>query len=49
MGFKENVCLGHIIPGGTGFEYHKKVKKFTTREREEELLFVFTDEVPAGA
>ncbi len=48
MGFKENVCLGHIIPGGTGFEYHKGVKKFTTREREEELLFVFDDEVVAA-
>ena len=48
MGFKENVCLGHIIPGGTGFEYHKRVKKFTTREREEELLFIFRDDAAVG-
>ncbi len=42
MGFKENVCLGHIIPGGTGFEHHKRVKKFVDEEKEEELVFDFT-------
>lgn len=41
MGFKENVIMGHIIPGGTGFERHKRVKKFVDREREEELIFDF--------
>jgi DNA-directed RNA polymerase subunit beta' len=25
-GFKENVIMGHIIPAGTGFEFHRKVK-----------------------
>ncbi len=44
MGFKENVIMGHIIPGGTGFEYHKRVKKFVDKEHEEELLFDFEDE-----
>jgi DNA-directed RNA polymerase subunit beta' len=24
-GFKENVIMGHIIPAGTGFDYHRKV------------------------
>jgi DNA-directed RNA polymerase subunit beta' len=24
-GFKENVIMGHIIPAGTGFEWHRKV------------------------
>ena len=24
-GFKENVIMGHIIPGGTGFPYHRDV------------------------
>lgn len=43
MGFKENVIMGHIIPGGTGFEYHKRVKKFVDKEHEEELLFDFED------
>ena len=42
-GFKENVIMGHIIPGGTGFEYHKRVKKFVEADREEELIFCFED------
>jgi DNA-directed RNA polymerase subunit beta' len=25
-GFKENVIMGHIIPAGTGFDYHRKVR-----------------------
>src|SRR5947207_1849395 len=25
-GFKENVIMGHIIPAGTGFDFHRKVK-----------------------
>ncbi|MBI3874915.1 MAG: DNA-directed RNA polymerase subunit beta', partial [Verrucomicrobia bacterium] len=25
-GFKENVIMGHIIPAGTGFDYHRNVK-----------------------
>lgn len=41
MGFKENVIMGHIIPGGTGFERHRRVKKFVDRELEEELVFDF--------
>jgi DNA-directed RNA polymerase subunit beta' len=44
LGFKENVIMGHIIPGGTGFERHKKVKKFVDREQEEPLVFDFDDE-----
>ncbi|MGH8022953.1 MAG: hypothetical protein ACRED1_05200, partial [Limisphaerales bacterium] len=24
-GFKENVIMGHIIPAGTGFDYHRNV------------------------
>ena len=43
LGFKENVIMGHIIPGGTGFERHKRVKKFVDKELEEELVFDFTD------
>lgn len=43
MGFKENVIMGHIIPGGTGFERHKMVKKFVDRELEEELVFEFEE------
>ena len=25
-GFKENVIMGHIIPAGTGFDTHRKLK-----------------------
>lgn len=46
LGFKENVIMGHIIPGGTGFERHKRVKKFVDRELEEALVFDFEDEIP---
>lgn len=41
LGFKENVIMGHIIPGGTGFERHRRVKKFVDRELEEALVFDF--------
>jgi len=48
LGFKENVIMGHIIPGGTGFERHKRVKKFVDREIEAELIFDFEDSSPAA-
>jgi DNA-directed RNA polymerase subunit beta' len=41
MGFKENVIMGHIIPGGTGFDTHARVKQFLDREEEGELIFEF--------
>jgi DNA-directed RNA polymerase subunit beta' len=44
LDFKSNLIMGHMIPGGTGFEYHKKVKKFVDKEAEEELLFSFEEE-----
>lgn len=47
LGFKENVIMGHIIPGGTGFERHKRVKKFVDREIVEKLIFDF-ETVPAA-
>jgi DNA-directed RNA polymerase subunit beta' len=43
MGFKENVIMGHIIPGGTGFEHHRSVKKFVETAFEEPVVFDFTD------
>ena len=36
--------MGHIIPGGTGFERHKRVKKFVDRELEAKLDFNFDDD-----
>ena len=34
-GFKENVIMGHIIPAGTGFDYHRKVELKVLVEVEE--------------
>jgi DNA-directed RNA polymerase subunit beta' len=34
-GFKENVIMGHIIPAGTGFNMHRKVKLKPLVELEE--------------
>ena len=31
-GFKENVILGHLIPGGTGFPLHRHIKLIPTKE-----------------
>lgn len=49
LGFKENVIMGHIIPGGTGFERHKLVKKFVDRELEAKLDFNFDDDTTVSA
>jgi len=35
-GFKENVIMGHIIPAGTGFHAHRRVKLKPLVELEEE-------------
>lgn len=40
-GFKESVIAGHIIPGGTGFEYHKRVRNLVDLQEEQELVFDF--------
>jgi len=42
-GFKENVIMGHIIPAGTGFDYHRKARLKTLVEIVEE------EPEPAGA
>ncbi|MEZ5315653.1 MAG: DNA-directed RNA polymerase subunit beta' [Chlamydiales bacterium] len=41
MGFKENVIMGHMIPGGTGFDNHYRVKQYLDSEEQEELAFDF--------
>ncbi len=35
-GFKENVIMGHIIPAGTGYDYHRKAQLKPLVEIEEE-------------
>lgn len=43
IGFKENIIMGHIIPGGTGFEYHSKFTEFLGGEQED-VDFEFNDD-----
>ncbi|MBS3903703.1 MAG: DNA-directed RNA polymerase subunit beta' [Simkania sp.] len=44
LDFKANLIMGHIIPGGTGFqEYHDRVKKYVDREMEEDLMLAFRE------
>jgi len=45
-GFKENVIMGHIIPAGTGFDHHRKVKLKPLVEISDEPL---PEETPALA
>ncbi|NGX54731.1 MAG: DNA-directed RNA polymerase subunit beta' [Chlamydiae bacterium] len=42
LGFKENVIMGHIIPGGTGYESHRKIKNLLDLESRKELVFDFS-------
>ena len=42
---KSNLIMGHIIPCGTGFEYHKKLAKFVDEQPVEKSLFVFDDDI----
>ncbi len=41
LGFKENVIMGHMIPGGTGYDKHSHVKRFLDLQVEEELSYDF--------
>jgi len=42
LDFKSNLIMGHMIPGGTGFDkFNDRVAKSLDREGEEELMFAF--------
>jgi DNA-directed RNA polymerase subunit beta' len=45
LDIKANLIMGHMIPGGTGFEYHKKVNKFIDAQSTEAIDIDFTTEV----
>jgi len=45
---KANLIMGHMIPGGTGYEYHKKVNKFIESQQAEELDIDFETEAVAS-
>jgi hypothetical protein len=36
--------MGHMIPGGTGYEYHKKVNRYIEAQTVEQLEIDFTSE-----
>ena len=44
LDFKSNLIMGHMIPGGTGFEeYRRRVLKYVDQEGEEDFLHAFND------
>ncbi len=45
-GFKENVIMGHIIPAGTGYDYHRKVELKPLVEAPEEEV-VMEENIPS--
>ncbi|HLB53260.1 MAG TPA: DNA-directed RNA polymerase subunit beta', partial [Chlamydiales bacterium] len=47
LDMKANLIMGHMIPGGTGFEYHKRVNKFIEAQTVEQLEIDFTSEATA--
>jgi DNA-directed RNA polymerase subunit beta' len=43
LDFKANLIMGHMIPGGTGFnEFHKRIK-YVDKEGDQELVIAFND------
>lgn len=49
LDIKANLIMGHMIPGGTGYEYHKKVNKFIDAQAAENLEFDFeSDSLPVA-
>lgn len=46
LDMKANLIMGHMIPGGTGYEYHKKVNKFIEAQTIEQIELDFTSEAP---
>ncbi|MDE3045585.1 MAG: DNA-directed RNA polymerase subunit beta' [Verrucomicrobiota bacterium] len=49
LDMKANLIMGHMIPGGTGFEYHKKVNKFIEAQSDEQLEIDFESEASITA
>jgi DNA-directed RNA polymerase subunit beta' len=49
LDIKANLIMGHMIPGGTGYEYHKKVNKFIESQQLEDLEIDFETEAAALA
>ncbi len=44
LDMKANLIMGHMIPGGTGYEYHKRVNRYIEAQTTEQLDIDFTSE-----
>ncbi len=44
LDIKANLIMGHMIPGGTGYQYRKKVNRYLEAQQNEELEVDFTSE-----
>ena len=44
LDMKANLIMGHMIPGGTGYEYHKKVNRYIEAQTTEQIDIDFTSE-----
>jgi len=44
LDIKANLIMGHMIPGGTGYQYHQKVNKFIEAQSSEEFDIDFHSE-----
>lgn len=45
LDYKANLIMGNMIPGGTGYKYHKRVEEYVERAYEEKFEISFEDEV----
>jgi len=43
LNYKASIIGGHMIPGGTGFKYHKRISKYIDRYEGGDLIFNFSD------
>lgn len=44
LDIKANLIMGHMIPGGTGYEYHKKVNRYIDAQAFDEMDIDFVSE-----
>jgi DNA-directed RNA polymerase subunit beta' len=44
LDMKANLIMGHMIPGGTGYEYHKRVNRYIEAQTTQQIDIDFTSE-----
>lgn len=45
LDYKANLIMGNVIPGGTGYKYHKRVQDYVERAHDEKFEISFDDEL----